>query len=309
MNIVKAPLRVSLFGGGCDLPEYADEYGATILSFALDAAIYVTWNRRPTGGCRLTYSEVEELDTLRNARHDLVRAAAATYGLPEPCTLSIVSDIPKGTGLGSSSALAVALCALADAARQSGEDLATTAYHLERTVANVGWQDHLPATFGGVHVYRYAPDTARVTMYPVPEFLHWVIENYGLLLYTNRSRPAAQILRTWAEQVDTLHQIRYVAEGVADDLDTLGMIDLVEALRETWELKATIPGVVDDELRAQYAAALKAGALAGKLLGAGAGGCWFFLVPPELRRRVIDRLGMTEIPFQISPAGVSYGTL
>ena len=309
MNIVKAPLRVSLFGGGCDLPEYANAYGATIVSFALDAAIYVAWNQRHTGGCHLSYNTVEELDTLANATHDLVAATATVYGIPEPCTLSIVSDIPKGTGLGSSSALAVALCALVNAPQRSGEDLATTAYRLERTVAHVGWQDHLPAVYGGFHVYTYDATDGRIGRQPVPECLWHEIERYGLLLYTNRSRPAASILRAWAEQTETLHLIHALARQVVEDIHNLSIYGLARAIQETWELKASIPGVVDDELRMQYVAATHAGAWAGKLLGAGAGGCWFFLVPPEARRDVIDTLRLPEIPFRISRKGVERVTL
>lgn len=309
MKVVKAPLRVSLFGGGCDLPEYADKYGATIVSFALDASIYLTWNQRHTGGCHLSYNEVEELDTLADADHDLVSAAATVYGIPEPCTLTIVSDIPKGTGLGSSSSLAVALCELVNATQRSGENLATTAYKLERTVANVGWQDHLPAAYGGFNIYVYDPETQRITITAVPKCLWYEVERYGLLLYTNRSRPASSLLRSWVNEVETLHLIRALAGRVVGDIHNLSVYGLARALQETWELKAAIPGVVDDDLWAQYSVAMHAGAWAGKLLGAGAGGCWFFLVPPERRQDVIEALGLPEIPFRISQKGIERVTL
>ena len=112
MIVVKAPLRVSLFGGGTDLPSYYGEYGSTIISFAINLYMHITWNKRPSGGCRLSYNRVEELGSLRDAEHTIVQACALNYGFQEPCTLTITSDIMKGTGLGSSSALSVALCRL-----------------------------------------------------------------------------------------------------------------------------------------------------------------------------------------------------
>jgi D-glycero-alpha-D-manno-heptose-7-phosphate kinase len=122
MKIVRAPLRVSLFGGGTDLAPFVDEHGSTIISFAIDKYMHLIWNPRPTGGCHLGYSQVEELDTLKDAQHTLVREAAQRYGIEEPCTLTIVSDVPKGTGLGSSSALAVCLMRL-DKSRLTDEGL------------------------------------------------------------------------------------------------------------------------------------------------------------------------------------------
>ena len=90
MIVVKAPLRVSLFGGGTDIPEYYQEHGSTIVSFALDKSIYVIHNPRPSGGYRLAYSKVEELDSLEEAKHTIVKAWATKQGSIPPCTLSII---------------------------------------------------------------------------------------------------------------------------------------------------------------------------------------------------------------------------
>jgi D-glycero-alpha-D-manno-heptose-7-phosphate kinase len=310
MRIIKAPLRVSLFGGGCDLPEYSDKHGATIISFAIDRYMHVTWNPRPTGGCRLTYGKVEELDTFADAEHTLVRACARRYGIPEPATLSIVSDVPKGTGLGSSSALAVALCELVGATRTSGLDLATTAYQLEREVAPVGWQDHQPAAWGGMRVYRTAEQ--GIASLPVTRSVRNIAES-GLLLYTNRERDSAPILRTWAEKVESLHEIRELAEHVAKMIESpvsefLNLMPIKhwgDRLQSTWLRKRRIPGVSDVTLDAQYSTAIHTGALGGKLLGAGGGGCWYFIVPDDRRQAVKDALGLVEIPFRIPNVGVT----
>jgi D-glycero-alpha-D-manno-heptose-7-phosphate kinase len=310
---------------------YYEQHGATIVSFAINRYIYVTHNDRPTGGCRLSYSEVEELPTLAEAKHTLVRAVARrrfpepeTAGIarddagnlypyfpdiriPEPCTLTIVSDLPKGTGLGSSSALTVALCTLAGAIYPS---VASMAYHIERQVSPVGCQDHLPATYGGFNIYRIDRN-GTVTCQPAPLAWEEMVNTYGLLLYTGQSRDANPILHTWRDerQAEYLVQIQALADYVADAASDLSVYEMTDLLRETWALKASIAGVSSMTLNQQYDAALAAGALAGKLLGAGGGGCWFFLVSPRKREAVKEALGLIEVPFQVSRRGVEQWTL
>lgn len=306
MDIVKAPLRVSLFGGGTDLPEYYEKYGSTIISMAIDKHIYLAYNPRCTGGYRLSYSNVEELSTLTAAEHTIIRQAAIDYGDLNPCTLSIVADVPRGTGLGSSSALAVCVYQLFK--RRPGDcraDIAHAAYEIERQVSNCGVQDHLPATFGGFNVYTIGKD-GRADVSPVPECLAQKVDEYGLLLYTNLTRPADAILKTWKKSTDHLIQLHTIAKDVRILLSTsnIDITTLAKYLKLTWNVKRQIGGVVLPEIASAYFAAIDAGALAGKLLGAGGGGCLFFLVDPKLRQSVIDATGLIEIPFKIEQSGV-----
>lgn len=299
MRVIRAPLRVSLFGGGTDRPAYYEKYGSTIISFAITRYMYLIWNPRPTGGCRLSYGEVEELETLKDAKHTLVRAAAEKYGIEEPCTLTIVSDVPKGTGLGSSSALAVCLCELVG----KGNELAFSAIELEQSVSpEVGFQDHLPATFGGFSVYYW--DNGKIPVRDVGTPGMSIIDVCGLLLYTGIDRDAGAVLKNWKD-IDTLHSIRELAERLARLAYEWTPNFLGRALHETMKLKASIPGVCSPELLQQYETAIDAGALGGKLCGAGGGGCWFFLVPPTRRQAVIDATGLREIPFQVAEKGIT----
>jgi D-glycero-alpha-D-manno-heptose-7-phosphate kinase len=305
MRIIKAPLRISLFGGGTDLPEYYTQHGATIISMAINRHIHIVHNPRPTGGYRLSYSKVEELSSLTTAEHTIIKQAAIDYGDLYPCTLSIISDVPKGTGLGSSSALAVCVHELFRKDREGHQaEAAHAAYQIERQVSNCGVQDHLPAAFGGFNVYTIGTD-GKATARPVPGHLVETVNKYGLLLYTGLTRPADAILKTWKKSTGHLRRLHDLADYADGQLARIGLVELAGFLHTAWELKRVIGGVGNSQLAAQYDAALSAGALGGKLLGAGGGGCWFFLVHPMNRKRVIDATGLIEIPFRVESRGVT----
>lgn len=307
MRVIKAPLRVSLFGGGTDRPSYYEKYGSTIISFAITRYIYLIWNERPTGGCRLSYSEVEELDSLRDAKHTLVKATAERYGIPEPCTLTIVGDVPKGTGLGSSGTLALCLCWLVRGAAVYSDLLQTVshaAFVLEQSVSpDVGFQDSLPAYYGDFRCYQAGEYGERVGNFVLPDEATSIVSTFGLLLYTGIARESSQILPNW-DKTNVLHQISALAQSQVSLSEYWTPKTLGDALHTTWLLKQKIPGVCTLEMNDQYERARKAGALGGKLCGAGGGGCWFFLVPPPKRQSVIDTLGLIEIPFKVATEGV-----
>lgn len=303
MRIIRAPLRISLFGGGTDFPEYYTKHGATIISFAIDQFVYVIHNRRPTGGYRVSYSLTEELCSLTSTEHTLVRAMAARKKFL-PCTITMISDVPKGTGLGSSSALSACLCMLMDGTVTSPRKMAQQAYELERSVSPVGIQDHLAAAYGGFNAFHICEDGDWIQEF-VPYYLNNIVEDYGMLLYTGRARDANAILRSgWRKGTRPLRAIQQLAREVYGNINDLSVFSLAEYLDETWRLKCEIGGVCDSILEQQYQTAKEAGALGGKLCGAGAGGCWFLLCERKSRSRIVEALGLPEIPFGVERLGV-----
>lgn len=311
MRIIRAPLRIGLWGGGTDQPEYYRDNRAHFFSFAINMHMHVIHNPRPTGGYRVSYSEVEELDDLKDAKHTLVAELGRQFDLP-PCTLTIVSDVPKGTGLGSSSALA--LCLLKLAGVESDKPpiwyelvLAKAAFEFERAAGGrVGRQDHLPAAFGEFMEYRIdRRGTLKVLPHPL---LGTMMQRHGMLLYTGITREADKVLMSWEQRVEMVQGIHEVAKRVSKMVDGIGKMILPQEaakfINESWAIKRQIPGVSSPELDEQYEKAMAAGAMGGKLCGAGSGGCWFFMTESWNRDKIKKALGLVEIPFRVSVEGI-----
>ena len=310
--MIRAPLRVSLFGGGTDQPEYYRDYRSVFISFAINRYIYIIHNERPTGGYRVSYSEVEELANLSEAKHTLVAELGRQYDLP-PCTLTIVSDLPKGTGLGSSSALSVCLLKLAGYASDKPViwhelELAKEGFRFERASGSkVGRQDHLPAAMGGFNEYRIDM-RGSLRMFPKP-LLGLIAQRYGMLYYTGLTREADKLFKSWEEQTESLQAIHAVATKMSKMTDGLGKNilpqEMGDFLKESWEIKRSIPGVMTPELEAQYERIMANGAMGAKVCGAGAGGCWFIMAENWNRDKIRAELtDLVEIPFRVSVEGV-----
>jgi D-glycero-alpha-D-manno-heptose-7-phosphate kinase len=217
--------------------------------------------------------------------------------------------MPKETGLGSSSALAVALIQALDFKLNiagSRRGLAEKAFKLERgTGAPVGKQDHYAAAFGGFRVYHFG-DWAGHPAQTIPDGARILreLQGWALLLYTGRTRSAAAILSEQSRRGDmgALTEIMYIAAEAQSLLmqhtDAATPIAIGSLLHHAWLAKRrVVEGITDDTLDAQYTAARDAGAIGGKLLGAGGGGCWFFVVPPDARPHVQNALGLPVIPW------------
>jgi D-glycero-alpha-D-manno-heptose-7-phosphate kinase len=287
---------MSFVGGGSDLPGFYREYGGAVLSTAIDKYIYVTVNRKFDNGIRVSYSVTEEVDSVSDIRHALVREALKFVGVDGGVEITTIADIPsRGTGLGSSSSFTVGLLNVLNAYRSryvSSEELGRDSCRLEIDICRepIGKQDQYAAAYGGLNLIEFHPDDS-VQVSPVicrSEILTEV-ESNTLVLYTGIQRSASKLLRQQAtdmaastdkqramrKMVELAYTLRAVLQ--AGNISAFG-----EILNENWQLKRSMTdGVSNHEIDECYRVAREAGAEGGKLLGAGAGGFLMLYAPHD----------------------------
>jgi D-glycero-alpha-D-manno-heptose-7-phosphate kinase len=316
MIISQTPYRVSFAGGGTDLPAYyRREFGA-VLSVTIDQHIYVTIHRRFESTIRVSYSRTEVARTIDEVRHELVREAMRMVEIDEPLEITTIGDVPAGTGMGSSSSLTVGLLMALYGYRHrvvSPKLLADQACQVEIDILGkpIGRQDQYAAAFGGLNYLRFNPDDT-VEVEPVPCRAETLaeLEQRALLIYTGRTRDAGPILEqqsnTTEDRLDVLRAMRDLADQMRLALTGEGDLDrFASLLHEGWELKRSIGcGISNDQIDELYTAARRAGAVGGKLLGAGCGGFVLLIAPLWRHRAIREALGRPrELPFKISRCG------
>ena len=316
MIISQTPYRVSFAGGGTDLPAYyRREFGA-VLSVTIDQHIYVTIHRRFESTIRVSYSRTEVADTIDEVRHELVREAMRMVEIDEPLEITTIGDVPSGTGMGSSSSLTVGLLMALYGYRHrvvSPKLLADQACRVEIDILGkpIGRQDQYAAAFGGLNYLRFNPDDT-VEVEPVPCRTETLaeLEQRALLVYTGQTRDADLILEqqsiTTESRLDVLRAMRDLADQMRHALSGEGDLDrFARLLHEGWELKRSLGcGISNHQIDEWYASARRAGAVGGKLLGAGGGGFVLLIAPPWRHRAIREALGRPrELPFKISRCG------
>jgi D-glycero-alpha-D-manno-heptose-7-phosphate kinase len=320
MVISRTPLRVSFVGGGSDLPAFSREHGGAVVTTTIDKYVYVIVTERFQDSIRVSYSETEIVDRLEDLRHELIREALRVAGLRRKIEIVTVADVPsRGTGLGSSSAVTVgvlnALFAYQGILKSAGE-LAYEASRIEIDVLGkpIGRQDQYACAFGGLQVLRFGPgDAVRRDPVILPENQRERLERSLLMFYTGTQRRADGILTDLSGEIagsdavrDRLAKMRDFAVSLSTELGAGDSPDVVgRRLHENWELKRELPGgVTNPDLDGRYERALEAGALGGKLLGAGGGGFLLFYAPPERQAGVRAALSdLRELPIRLEPHG------
>lgn len=298
----RTPLRVSFFGGGTDYPEYFARRRGAVVGMAIDKYIYAS--ALPLTNIleyrwRVAYRRVEMVDELSDIQHPVVREVLGYYGIKESLDISIISDLPGGTGLGSSSSFTVGLLNLIFRLRERRAtkfDLAKEAIKIEREVLreNVGVQDQYHASFGGINRFDFEAGRTRISPVQIVEPCLEALTSSLFLLYTGQKRSASgtlteQMERTRGGLVDRdLSHLVSLTEQAVDVLeggDPHRMLrEFGAMLHEGWETKKRLASNVSNpSIDTLYDAARDAGALGGKLCGAGAGGFLLMLVPPWSR--------------------------
>ena len=319
MIISQTPFRISFAGGGSDLPAYYLKHGGAVVSTAIDKYVYVTVSRKFDQSLRVSYSRTEEVETASQLQHPIVREGMGMLGLQGGLEITSVADIPsRGTGLGSSSSFAVGLMHALHAIEGrhvSSAQLADEACRIEidKCGEPIGKQDQYAAAVGGLNYIQFHKDgSVQVDPIVLSPGSRERLNGSMLMFYTGITRSASEILanqskalRENGKKTEAMHRmVAYAAELrdalCAGNFDTVGNI-----LHENWRLKQSITeGITSGQINTWYHRAMEAGALGGKLLGAGGGGFLLFYAPPETHPGIISALcDLRRIPFATEPRG------
>jgi D-glycero-alpha-D-manno-heptose-7-phosphate kinase len=319
MIISQTPLRMSFAGGGSDLPAFYRQFGGAVVSTAIDKYVYVTVNRKFDHWIRVSYSKTEEVEEVPQIEHKLVRESLRKLGIPGGVEITSVADIPsRGTGLGSSSSFTVGLLHALHAHLQryvSAEQLAAESCTVEIDICGerIGKQDQYAAAYGGLNFIRFNRDDS-VTIEPIICGRETVqqIERSLIAFYTGQTRSASSILDQQSEGMQSdpdkqraMLRMVELAYALRDHLQANDLQAFGEILHENWQLKKQMnaeisSSIIDD----WYDAARRAGAIGGKMLGAGAGGFLVFYASPERHDDLRQALSpLREVTFGFEPRG------
>jgi D-glycero-alpha-D-manno-heptose-7-phosphate kinase len=314
MIITRTPLRISLGGGGTDLPSYYERNEGFVVTAAINKYIYVGMHDTFVPEYIIKYSEVERIQDVRDIRHPVVREVLTMHGVEPFIEIISLADIPAGTGLGSSGAFTVGLLRALYAHNREhvpAGALAEEACHIEidRLGRPSGKQDQYVAAFGGIICMAIAAD-GKVSVSPLAidkATLH-DLEEHLLLFFTGYSRDADSMLVTQKEHVergdanmlDNLTEISRIAKDVKAALETGDAARFGRLMHEHWELKRRRnEGMSNSAIDRWYEVGRSNGALGGKLVGAGAGGfLLFYTEAPARLRQAMMAEGLTEVRFQ-----------
>ena len=317
MIISRTPLRISLMGGGSDLPAFYRTEPGVVVSTTIDKYVYITVNRAFDHNIRAAYSKTEIVDHVDKVAHPLIREAMKHTGVLQGVEVTSIADVPShGTGLGSSSAYLVGLLNALWAYQgihASARRLAREACHIELDVLGepIGKQDQTIAAYGGLQQIRFNQDDS-VFVNPVvcTSSTRQALEQRLVLYYTGITRSASEILARQTRQIPgkrgALQRIVGMAREVHDILCGDRPIDRIgELLHESWEIKRELAaGITTPEVDRIYAAAREAGALGGKLAGAGGGGFLLLWVEPHNHHLVSEALAsLRAFPIQLESEG------
>ncbi len=322
MIITRSPLRISLGGGGTDLPSYYREHGGQLIAAAIDCYVYITLHETFAEECIVKYSRLERVNSVDEIQHPLIREALRLTNTPTSfLEITSMSDIPAGTGLGSSGSFATGLLlALHTMNREivTKARLAEEACHIEIDVLgeSVGKQDQYIAAYGGVTSFKFNPDDT-VEAQPVrlaQETLANLQDNL-VMFFTGYTRSASEILKDQDKRtreldrsmIEQLHHVKALGIESLRALESNDLQRFAEIMHEHWTHKrARSRGMTNDRIDDWYELALANGAIGGKLIGAGGGGFLMFYSEDKTRlRRAMVASGLRELRVNFDRLGSS----
>ncbi|MEY2549153.1 MAG: D-glycero-alpha-D-manno-heptose-7-phosphate kinase [Verrucomicrobiota bacterium] len=320
MIITRSPLRISLGGGGTDLPSYYREHGGFLIAAAIDKYVYINVHRRFVEGFLLKYSNLEEVATIDEIKHPIIREALKLVDIRERnLEITSMADIPAGTGLGSSGSFTTALLKAFHALKKNlvhPAELAEQAccIELEKLGEPIGKQDQYIAAYGGITCFRFMPD-GRVEAAPlkISEETLFNLEDNLLLFFTGYARSASAILKEQDDKtrqsdtamMDNLHFVKELGRQSEKALEAGDLEEFARLMDVHWQRKKERSKEMSNaDINAWYGCAMANGALGGKVIGAGGGGFLMFYAGDKVKlRHAMREKGLAEVRFRFDFEG------
>ena len=320
MIIVRSPLRISLGGGGTDLVSYYRDHEGFLIAAAIDKYVYVSVIKPFQPGIYLKYSEIEHVDAIDQVKHRIIREALRLFpGEAGQIEITTLADIPAGTGLGSSGSFTTALLRALHAQSRNiihPRELAEQACHVEIDLLKepIGKQDQYIAAFGGITCFTFRRDgTVEAQPLALQEDTRNLLADNLLIFFTGYARSASNLLRdqdTRTRQndrgmIENLHYVKDIGLRSKTALEGGDLVAFGKLMHEHWEHKRKrSSGMSNSQIDHWYNLGMDAGALGGKLIGAGGGGFLMFYAEEKVRlRHVMREAGLTEVRFHMDFEG------
>lgn len=316
MIITKTPFRMSFFGGGTDMPEFFKEHGGAVISTTFDKYCYVNVRHLPRFfdyKTELAYAKMERVTDVNDIVHPAIREAMKYLDMQE-IRLTYEADLPARSGLGTSSSFAVGMLSAFYALKGKYADkkkLADDAIYLERTLCDEagGWQDQIAASYGGLNRINFNADGYTVDPIIIDPKRKKILNENLMLFFTGFTHFSAEVqastkgvdkTKEKLEMLQLVDEAQNILTNKESDIDEFGRL-----LDVTWRLKRqTGAKISTDSIDGLYEKGIKAGALGGKLLGAGGGGFLLFYVTPEKREAVLKAMSdLMYVPFEFENSG------
>lgn len=316
MIVSKTPFRISFFGGGSDLPSYYMQEEGCVISTSIDKYLYITTSKKFDQSIRLSYSVTENVSETKHLQHDIVRNILEVFKVKTGIEITSVSDLPSnGTGMGSSSAFAVglinALFKYTDGAKPNPEALALMACAVEIDMCEktIGKQDQFACAYGGFNEFIFKKNSVLANPINISQDVKEELEENMLLLYTNTSRLANDILKEQSQNTESnlttmnnLKEMVKLAHIFKDNVINHKLENVGEMLDYSWQLKKNLTSnISNSELDELYEYCKKLGAKGGKILGAGGGGFMLIYADPKSQEKIKKELRRYK-PFNVKIA-------
>jgi D-glycero-alpha-D-manno-heptose-7-phosphate kinase len=312
-------LRISIGGGGTDLPSYYSQYGGFVVAAAIKLYVYIAIHRTFRPNYIIKYSQMETVDSAGQIEHPIIREVLLRHGIGPYLEIASMADMPAGTGLGSSGSFTVGLLRALHALKREPvavADLAEEACHVEIDLLRepVGKQDQYVGAFGGFICMDFGKD-GSVDVKPLrlaPETLY-DLEDHLLMFFTGYSRSAGSVLKDQADRsqkadpvmLENLHFTKELGYAAKAALEAGSTVEYAKLMDQHWQRKRQrSKGMTNEAIDRWYDAAMQNGALGGKLIGAGGGGFLLFYAQDRARlRATMAREGLAEVRFQFDHEG------